>query len=58
MYKAYIASGKGTQSTFDSATGKTKGSAIGAVKRKNSPDWKDCYVWCVLLHENGTEEQL
>jgi hypothetical protein len=47
-YKAYIAANKHTP-FFDSAVGKTEKSAIAAVKRKNSPDWKDCFVWVVPL---------
>ena len=43
-YKAFIAGNKYTPA-FDSAYGKTEQSAIAAVKRKNSPDWKDCCVW-------------
>ena len=53
-YKAYIA-GTNESKAFDSAFGKTKESAIAAVKRRNSPDWQDCYVWAVYVHENGEE---
>jgi hypothetical protein len=55
-YKAYIASTNESKA-FDSALGKTKESAIAAVKRANSPDWKDCCVWCVFLHKDGQEEK-
>jgi len=47
-YKAYIAANKYTKA-FDTAFGKTATSAIGAVKRKNCPDWRDCYVWVVQI---------
>ena len=43
-FKAYIAANKYTKA-FDFAYGETESSAIAAVKRKNSPDWKDCIVW-------------
>ena len=56
-YKAYIAANMETKS-FDFAYGKTASSAIAAVKRNNSPDWKDCYVWVVYIHENGEEEKI
>ena len=56
-YKAYIASNKESEA-FDSKMGKTKESAISAVKRVNSPDWQDCYIWCVYLHDDGQEEKL
>jgi hypothetical protein len=56
-YKAYIASTTESEA-FDSAFGTTKESAIAAVKRKNSPDWQDCYVWCVYVHEDGQEEKI
>jgi len=56
-YKAYIAGNKYTPA-FDHAYGKTTESAIAAVKRKNSPDWKDCTVWVVRVHEDGQEEKL
>ena len=56
-YKAYIA-GTRESKAFDYAYGITKGSAITAVKRKNSPDWKDCYVWCVYIHADGQEENV
>lgn len=51
-YKAYIASTPESEA-FDSAFGKTKESAIAAVKRKNSPDWQDCFVWCVCSRARG-----
>jgi hypothetical protein len=47
-YKAYIAANRYTKA-FDTAYGATSSSAKGAVKRKNSPDWKDCYVWAEKL---------
>ena len=56
-YKAFIAGTKESKA-FDSAWGKTKKAAIAAVKRKNSPDWKDCCIWCAYVHENGVLEKL
>ena len=56
-YKAYIAANRDTKA-FDHALGTTKKSAIAQVKRQNSPDWKDCFVWCVYVHENGDEEKI
>jgi len=56
-YKAYIAGTK-ESIAFDSATGKTKESAIAAIKRRNSPDWKDCVTWCVYVHADGREEKI
>jgi ribosomal protein S18 acetylase RimI-like enzyme len=56
-YKAYIASTKESKA-FDSATGKTKESAIASVKRRNSPDWEDCYIWCIYVHPDGQEEKI
>jgi hypothetical protein len=56
-YKAYIA-GTPESNAFDYAYGKSKESAIAAVKRQNSPDWKDCIVWCVYVHKNGQEEKI
>ena len=56
-YKAYIAGNKESRA-FDSAIGKTKESAIATVKRRNSPDWKDCCIWCVYVHDNGQEEKV
>ena len=44
LYIAYIAGNRYTKA-FDTAKGKTEESARAAVKRKNSPDWKDCFVW-------------
>jgi hypothetical protein len=43
-YIAYIAANRYTKA-FDTCTGKTEKSAIAAVKRKNSPDWRDCFIW-------------
>ena len=43
-YIAYIAGNRYTKA-FDTAYGKTAESAMAAIKRKNSPDWKDCVVW-------------
>ena len=54
-YKAYIAGSKESPA-FDSANGKTATSAITAVKRQNSPDWQDCYIWAVYVHADGSEE--
>lgn len=56
-YKAYIASTKESKA-FDSATGKTKESAIAAVKKRNSPSWEDCCVWCVYVHDDGQEKKI
>ena len=56
-YKAYIAGSKESRA-FDSAMGKTASSAIAAVKRRNSPSWPDCYIWCVYIHKDGQEEKL
>ena len=56
-FKAYIASNPETKA-FDFATGKTAKSAIATVKRRNSPDWKDCCVWCVFIHPDGQEEKI
>lgn len=56
-YKAYIAENKHSYA-FDSATEKTAAAAIASVKRKNSPDWKDCCVWAVAVYENGQEDQI
>ena len=56
-YKAFIAGTKESR-YFDSAYGKTKKAAIAAVKRKNSPDWKDCSIWCAYVHENGDLEKI
>lgn len=44
MYKALIASNCHTLA-FDFAYGKTPASAAAAVKRRNSPDWRDCIIW-------------
>lgn len=56
-YKAYIAANECTQA-FDFAFGKTKESAIAAVKRKNSRCWEDCIVWAVFVHPDGQEEKI
>ena len=56
-YKAYIAGTKESEA-FDSAFGKTEKSAIATVKRHNSPDWEDCYIWSVYVHKDGQEETL
>jgi len=56
-YKAFIA-GTRWSVPFDYAYGRTKSAAIAAVKRKNSPDWKDCCIWCAYVHENGVLETL
>ncbi len=55
-YKAYIAANKYSEA-FDYAYGKSEASAKAAVKRKNSPDWKDCHVWVVYVR-NGGEERI
>jgi len=56
-YKAYIAANRESEA-FDFAYGKTATNAIAAVKRQNSPDWQDCVIWAVYVHENGQEEKL
>ena len=56
MYKAYIA-GNRYSPAFDHAWGQTPESAIAAVKRRNSPDWRDCHVWTVYVHKDGQEER-
>jgi len=56
-YKAYIA-GSRESKAFDHAYGTTAKSAIATVKRRNSPDWKDCYVWAVYLYGDGTERRV
>ena len=56
-YKAYI-SGTRESKAFDYSYGVTRETAIAAVKRKNSPDWQDCYIWVVYKHEDGQEETL
>lgn len=56
-YKAYIASNSESQS-FDSVFGKTVKSATTAVKRLNSPGWKDCFIWVVFVHPDGQEEKV
>lgn len=55
-YRAYIA-GTNESNAFDSAKGKTKESAIAAIKRRNK-EWKDCYIWCVYVHRYGYEEKI
>lgn len=56
-YKAYIASPDESK-VFDYAFGKSKKNAIAAVKRLNSPSWKDCVIWCVYLRGKGEEEKI
>ncbi len=56
-YKAYIA-GTNESKAFDSVLGRTKESAIAVIKRRNSPIWKDCCVWCVYVHADGQEEKV
>ena len=46
MWTAYIASNQHSKA-FDSANGKTAQSAIAAIKRKNTKDWRDCSVWVI-----------
>ena len=55
-YKAYIAANPYTKA-FDFAYGKTAKSAAAAVKRKNSPDWKDCIVWVAYIHIDPDGEE-
>jgi len=50
VYKAYIAANSHTPA-FDYAYGKTPASAVAAVKRRNSPDWRDCIIW--VYDEDG-----
>jgi hypothetical protein len=57
LFRAYIAANEHSIA-FDSAMGQTAASAMAAVKRQNSPDWQDCYVWCVYVHKDGQEETL
>lgn len=54
-YIALIA-GNRYSTAFDRAHGMTAASAIAAVKRRNSPDWKDCFVWAIS-NANYTIEQ-
>ena len=56
-YKAYIAGTKESKA-FDSVFGKTVKNAIAAIKRRNSPSWLDCCVWCVYVHPDGQEEKV
>lgn len=56
-YKAYIAANEFSQS-FDNVMGSTTKNAISAIKRRNSPDWKDCCVWVVFVHPSGDEEKI
>lgn len=57
LFKAYIASNEHT-SAFDHAySEKSPSAAISAVKRRNSPDWKDCHIWCVEIID-GQETEL
>ena len=51
-YKAYIASNQYSKA-FDFAYGTTKSAAIAAVKRQNSPSWKDCYVWVECINDKN-----
>jgi len=44
LYISYIAGNRYTKA-FDQGYGKTAKSAISGLKRRNSPDWKDCVVW-------------
>jgi len=44
LYVAFISANRYSKA-FDQAYGKTAKSALSAVKRKNSPDWRDCCVW-------------
>lgn len=53
FYTAHIASNSYTI-CFDTAKGKTPESAAAAIKRKNSPDWKDCFIW--VTGPNGEKE--
>jgi len=55
-YKACIAGTKESK-PFDHAYGATKESAIAAVKRRNSPDWKDCVITVYYVHGDGQLEQ-
>jgi hypothetical protein len=57
-YKAYIAANVYTKAFDFCTSNKSSEAAIAAVKRKNSPDWKDCIVWAVIVAENGDEFKL
>jgi len=56
-YLAFIAGTKESKA-FNRAWGKTKETAIAAVKRQNSPAWEDCIVWCVYVHDDGQMERM
>lgn len=43
-YTAHISHNRHSFS-FDGTTGRTPESAARALKRKNSPDWRDCCIW-------------
>lgn len=58
-YTTHIAGNKHSQA-FDHAKGKTPESAATALKRRNSPDWKDYCVWVTgpdgyhkTMYDNG-----
>jgi hypothetical protein len=54
-YTAHIAGNKHTWE-FDTAKGETLETAVAALKRKNSPDWKDCCIW-VTTDEYGVTDE-
>lgn len=54
-FKAYIAANK-FSAAFYFEFGDTAATAIAAVKIANK-DWRDCYIWCVYIHEDGQEEK-
>jgi len=56
-YKAYIAANE-FSAAFDCAYGKSSQSALAQVKRQNSPDWIDCYCWCVAILQDGQQMPL
>jgi hypothetical protein len=51
---AFIAANNYTPA-FDSTRGKTEITAIAAIKRKNSPDWKDCTIFTKYDSEKYSE---
>ena len=56
-YKAYIAANRDSEA-FDSCMGVTPESATRSIKRKNSPGFKDCFIWVVYIHLSGEEEKI
>ena len=54
-YRAYIAANNDTPA-FDFCDSETRQGAKAAVKRRNSPDWRDCVVWSVYIMPGGIEQ--